>query len=377
MNNIVNLAINASRIKYDVLDDILADVKIRPHMVNIFIDLYSVIYRLFSDNIIDHIHNSEKKKSTIVINIVISVINTVAHYRNYFSSIGKDNRVFLLFSRSAPSFQTHYMPSYGEKYYVKFSPNNVKFSEINEMVWKAVEFIKDAFQYIEDIFYIDCDGVEEFSAIKYIMDCNEAIKDFNVIISKNELMMELISERAVIIYPKRDDSYVITKDNWASTVVKGTSYKPKTWISPIYIPIYLAIKGVKSRKTSTSYRKGTVSTMKLIAEVSRKFNLRETSMYTFLSALEDTIPPSRFPSKSQSDELIMFHHIITLNNTLNAMFSYQRESILSQIYNIFDRDALEKINEMLSTEFDDIIELNLLERSFGYRTRTPKKRRNS
>lgn len=364
-NNPINLLINASRIKYDVLSDIMRGVKLKGDKVNIFIDLYSIVYRLFKDDTVTLINDVSGSEKEIVINMTVAILNTLGHYRKFVSKMGYDNRVFLVFNPSIPDFQSHKIDNYGMKYYAKFAEDNTKFSHLTKMVMKSLEFVKTISQYIEDLFYISCEGVEEFVAMKFIMDCDEAKNDSNIVISRNDLMLQLLNKRTIIIYPNRDKSFIISKKNWHESLLKDVKYRPsKDTIPTIYIPIYLTLAGVKSRKMKFSYNRGPATVMKMINEVNNISSFDNISINVFVNKFNDIMKGKYILTEEEEYDMNQMFNAINLDTCLGSLFDYQRNNILSSIYNIFDRDSLEELNAELVSGYD-ILELYALESNYG------------
>ncbi len=169
----------------------------------------------------------------------------------------------------------------------------------------------------------------------------------------------------MIIYPNRDKSCIITKKNWYEAVLRGVKYRPsKQHIPLIYIPIFLTLAGVKSRKMKFSYTRGPATVMKMINEVNNSFSFNNISINMFVNKFNDIVKGKYIPTDDEEYEMNQMFTAINLDNCLASLFDYQKNNILSSIYNIFDRDSLEELNGELVSNYD-ILDLYSLEANYG------------
>ena len=80
--------------------------------LTIFIDLNSVLKRLYADTNIS-------LNSSSPIDISSAIINMCGHYRKFFSYIGVGTRFFLIYGNNAPSYNINIMPNYNSLYMYK------------------------------------------------------------------------------------------------------------------------------------------------------------------------------------------------------------------------------------------------------------------
>ena len=77
--NMIKLIINASRIKYTILDELLKPIKIQQSTINFLIDMSCVFRKIYQNknNVYELFHDTDE----FVMDIVVAILNTVAHYR--------------------------------------------------------------------------------------------------------------------------------------------------------------------------------------------------------------------------------------------------------------------------------------------------------
>ena len=218
------LLVNASRIKYDILNELFADIEIKNSTVNFFIDAHRLYYRLLVNKNTSVVYaNSENE---LIMDIVISTLNTIGHYRRYlFTRKKKSNRIFLIVNRRAPRFQNQLIYEYGKEQFDRYSTEDPLFGPINVAINKAMEYLEAIIPYFEDVFMINSNRIEECVAMKYIMDCEEAKGDFNILFTNSEFAMQLLNDDCIMLYPHQDKSKIYTHHNWVEYATLSIIHK--------------------------------------------------------------------------------------------------------------------------------------------------------
>lgn len=195
--------LGVNKIKYEILKKILRKDNIK----SMHIDLNSILDKVFNKLLKADIDLEE-----CIYPIVSSIINTCAHYRQFFVSRFKIN-----------------VPIY--LYYVN------KYE--NETISKILKILSIIIQYIDNIYYIDFElGIDV--SMRYF------VKKYNggLIVTKNPLLYQLVNDSCDILRLSGDDSYVITTDNLYQKV-SGMNDDFSSISTELY-SIYLSLVGVKS-----------------------------------------------------------------------------------------------------------------------------------
>ena len=358
-NSMAKLLINASRIKYSVLDELFKDIKIQSDTVNLFIDGHYLFYRLLKESNASDVYASEENE--IIMEIVLAVLNTIGHYRRYIATrLGKSNRIFLVMNRKVPKYQGSLIHKYGKTHYETYDGTHKDYGPINVATEKAIEFISGLIPYFEDVFMIDSSGVEETVAMSYIMGCEEAQGDFNIIYTRNEMSFQLMDDHCVVLFPRRDESKIITAKTWSAYVTRTAKYEAPE-IPVQYIPIYLSICGLKCRDIPSCYLRGSVNAIKTIKNLIDSGEVKDDiSGKVFLDVISNLkTKKERKPSAEEAEIMRLVYKAVYIPACIAALTDAQKTKILSSIYNLYDQVGLEKINEKL-IEFDDVLDITNL-----------------
>ena len=352
--SMVPLLINSSRIKYSVLDDIFDGYKIPDQTVNLYIDGYYLFYKLYRSEYEVDIY--ETSISQFIKDTVIAVLNTIAHYRRYIvTRMRKFNRIFVVFNRRSPVYQTELIPQYGKTYYEKLYPTHFRYGSINMIVEQAIEMLQDLCNYIEDIYVIDSRKIEDHITIAYLQTLYNG---FNIYFTRNELVSLLLEEdRSLLLYPKRDDSYVINSIGYFQKFFSGIKYKP-TYLTSKYAKFYFCLSGIKSKSIPPTCVKGTIKGAKILDSMIEDNSIDiHTSITNFVSKLPKYL--GRELTKKEESDLTLLYRAIDIRTASAAMTNAQKARIHSSLVNLYDQAGLEELNELVSSE-DDVINLTSL-----------------
>lgn len=110
--------------------------------VDIYIDLYNMLKRLYTTDII-----SDKKLS-----ITTSILNLVAHLRGYYKSRHHVYaRIYLVYGDESTSSHINYWPVFGSLTEYR---NSLNFNAINSLIETQLELVKIICAYIPNVYYI-------------------------------------------------------------------------------------------------------------------------------------------------------------------------------------------------------------------------------
>lgn len=347
--------INSSKIKYNVLDNLFHDITIKDDVINLYIDGYYIFYKLYrADYSVDIYRTSIDR---FIKETVISFLNTLAHYRRYITTrLQRTNRIFVINNRKQPKYQADLVNRYGRPFYEKLYPTDYQYGPINMIVEQAIAMAADLCKYFEDIFVIDSRKVEDHTAIAYLKN---AFPGFNIYLSRNELMLLLLDDNSVSIYPKRDDSYLCTSATAFKHIFKQTKYKPEQ-LTAEHAIYYFILSGVKSRNVPGTCLKGSVKGARIIDSMIKDGSMNR---YTPISSFIEYLPKylGRELTKTEEKDITRLYKALDVRTSVAALTTSQRHRIDNSVVNLFDQEGLEEINRMMDRESDiiNITDLNM------------------
>jgi len=351
----VDILINASRIKYDILSDIFKDYTIDESYVNFYIDFHSIIYRIYKNEFNSDIINDKN----LIKCIVVSILNTVSHYRRFLSvKLKKNNRIFIIFNDKIPDYQSSYI-EYGRLYYDRYSKANKDYSSINAALEDSLSFVKELCSYFEELYFIDVSRIDEVNTITQLMTKYDGC---NIIYTKNELNYQLVNSvnPTFILYPDRDHSKLFNKSNIYDFVLTGKKFRPKHMTAEIF-PIYLTLIGLSKRDVPSITIRGMVKIMKVI-----DLMLENELISNSVSIQEFIYQLSKIVTVSESDKELIYNRYMAISYKLGlvGLSSIKKQQIDSCIIDLYDQNGLVKLNDSLGEAYIlNISDLNKNKRS--------------
>lgn len=351
--SMINILIGSSRIKYIFLDQIFKSSKLNNYnnKLTLIVDGYSVIYRLYRNEFnmdVYHVNND-----VLIQEYVTAFINTIAHYRRYLvTRLHRNNRIYIVFNRSIPKYQTSCYGNYGAKYYDRLSCDNIAYGSINSVIDKATNYLKELCRYFDGIYYLDTDGVEDHAIVELIK--REHKKSDILLYSRNLLWLQFLDSRTEMIYPKRDDSRLITKDNMSDWIFRKTKYKGKN-INPDNIRHVFACSGCESRDIKAVGISGITRISKMIDKIIDSGSyINNMNIQTFLTLSDDILKTPY----SNEDKQIAKNIFNAIDGKLSykAMSDSQRSMVIQSKIDLYDINGLHELNDSF-TDVEDVINI--------------------
>lgn len=345
--------INAARIKYHVLHALFKDVTIDSDVVNLYIDLHAIFYRMYRNDRVASI--CSVNESSLVMDIVISTLNTIGHYRRYIAThLKKSNRIFLFFNRKLATYQTKHYADYAKNYYDMYSNDHPEYSPITKAIKKAFKLIAEIVPYLEGIYLVDNRGIDSSTAINYFRTHKETKEQFNIIFSRNLNDAQMLTdENQIMLYNNRDDSFILRNDNalkkWIKVNKRKIDIDPD--ITPNIIPFFLILSGDSTTGMKSKYCRGISTAAKVINKMWNHQILSEhTSVQMFIDTVWEYLKGD-FGSEDDRKDIKSKFMALNIPTATKALSNAQKMKLESNLYDLYDVAGLESLNE-------DMIEMN-------------------
>ena len=217
--------------------------------VNIFIDSYSIIRKLYRMG-----SNLQIDDSYV---IASCLINLAIHLRAYFETRHRiTSKIFIIYGGARPKNAISYVPSYNDRNILQEDSN----SYLLELVKDNLEVLNILTPYLHEIYSV-VDYANEFSVItSTLIDKLSADEDKkrtpNIIYSKDTLAYQLVAFKpyTFLYRPKKsyssDNSWVVTKSTLYNAYRNGELGLTSIINTDLHVQmfsIYQAISGVRSR----------------------------------------------------------------------------------------------------------------------------------
>ena len=327
-----------NRIKFSVLDELFGDkFKNEKKNISIHIDLHTIFEPFYDFKNYEETNWLNEKTNTI---ITACVINLCAHYRLYFGKNKIKSKIYMYFGSEKSRNNSEYYPEYGYKFFDKYSKDNEDFKPVNKEIYFSLKLIKTISMYIPGVYYIDCGKIEPMNACAYII--TKYPEDYNLVITKDPLWHQTVSlSNTEVLRLKRDESYIINRDNVVDILLKDSSYK-KQFVNHELLSILYSFAGIKTRNIKGLSGYGYTKITKILDLAIERGIIR--SKYTHIKNIIDEIYTG-----NQTEYLINVFKAIDMIYQLNNLTVAQKEQLTDCIKDKFNKRDLMRLNEMIFT----------------------------
>lgn len=339
---------NSFKIKYALMNDLFNNNGIDNNpkqVVNIYINLDMIYKALF---------NVPNDKLGLIMNCnvnnlfvpITGIINLAAHYGQYFYKNGMYTRIFLYGTNL--SNNDYINRGLIKHYRSNFNSSIERIPYLRKLINESIPFIKTICEYLDDIYFIDNERLEPSVIPKVISDRLDK-NDMNLIITKDKYEYQYVNQGFIILRPKKDDSYIITKNNLYDTIVKENNYKVKfPNINTSFYPFLYSTNGDVSRNI-----------MKI------RGNSYKTTANAIVKGIEQKIITNDTDNISQLLQILKpdFRNQVYLNylctdvNFQSSVSTVEELNIKNQIKNKFDNSSLKEINEKYLSDNGNVLML--------------------
>ena len=364
--SLIRYIIGASRIKYEVLDQLYASINFAPYKMGVmYIDAHSIFYRLFKDRNIVNLYSTDK--NDLIRDIVVSFYNVLGHYRRYMATrMRLDNDIYVVFNKSVPKYNDMLVCGFYERIIKRYSTVHPDFGFINEALNSAWSFILDLSPFFEGIYCIDNQGVDDFAVINKLGFRDDI---FYTIYTRNMYATQLIKPNVTQLYNQRDKSRLITYGTcYKSGILKDLKTVAHDKLTPDLLPILWTFAGCNDISVrSLKYINKTTTMIKIMNKmVDDNMLMKGMSIYSFLDNfgryLNTTTIPGTLILKIDKEFIINRFKALSANITSAAITSNQWAKIVAQLYDVYNENELEQLNEALVSGHvnPDLLELTNL-----------------
>lgn len=366
-NSMIKYLIGASRVKYAVLDDIFKPYHIHQKHLVLYIDAHSILYRLYRNDRLGMIYSIPTEVA--VKDLVVSFLNVIGHYRRFIAThLEIPHEIIITFNTTCSSYHVTSFSDYRKDEYERYQKKHKDYGGLNQVVFKAMEFVQSIVPYFEGIYFVDNKEVDDFVTMKYFMDLyDDKYKNdvFHLIFSKSAIPNQLIHERCYQLVGKRDKTYLISHMN---TYENGIMKDKKTVISglgPEMLPFIWMLGGCTDACMKRSkYSGGIVASAKQLAElVEKKIITPNMSIQSFLKEFGKQIDKG-IEFRANPSYLTNRYKALNIPLAASAITSHQKINMQKNLVDLYDQTSLEQINEQLANinsdgELIDITNLNM------------------
>lgn len=356
-NSLIRYIIGASRIKFEVLDQLYAGINMNQYrMAVMYVDAHSIFYRLYKERNLANLYSTNK--SELIRDLVIGFLNVLGHYRRYMATrMGLDNDIYVMFNRESPRYNEKCYEGFNKKLYSRYNPDDPNFGFISSALEISWQFILGLSPYFEGIYCIDNTGIDDFALMSKLGFADDI---FYTIYSKNMYGTQLIRPNVVQLFNRRDNSRLITEGScYKNGILFDLKTKASEKLTPDMLPLLWTFSGCTDVSVANTKYVQRISTM--IKAANNMANdgilICGMSIQSFLDSIGDYITSNNTTSgcsiklaiKIDRNQLIKRYRALSPQLAAAAITSDQWAKITAQLYDIYDENELEHLNDLLAS----------------------------
>lgn len=333
----LDVIFNMFKVRYAKLDEIISKnctVLTPQSKINLFINLEPIMRKLASSDVDLYL---KVKKEDKVQEMISSIVNLAAHYRKFFSNNKLYSEVYMYMGYP---FNTHYKNrGYDEKYRTTYEHKYTKDPKqmiLGHVLDSVIPFTKVILEYIKGVYFIESGDVEP-SVIPHLILQENPSNHVNFMLTTERYDYQYTQDDFYIIRPKRDNSYMVTKENVIRMMKLEDKIVNDIDLPANFVPFILSILGDKNRDISKISRVGLSSIIKLIDH-----GINQNLINRNVDNINLLIDIIKGEAKSQ---VLTNYYLTDVHSQYNTLNLKHRYSITSQIVDKFDNVSLRKINE--------------------------------
>lgn len=366
MLDLVGRSLNAKKIKYEVMDKLFKSSQLYKDknsnkMVNIYIDIESLIKQLYNSElnsgIQNELHTMMNEDKTF---IASEIVNYVGHYRHYFASrYNLPTRIMLFYSYDKFDNALDVFPDYRDHYYnTRLDDNNPTFGLTTQHIKSNIDIATMIIKYIPNVYIYNTGNIEPTLLPGYLMQLDPSTDSYSIIISNQEIFYQdiAVKDRSYLLEMKSDDSKLITGNQIIPTWIEGTKKTMYDYVGmiPEIIPLAQVFIANKELNFKSYKRIGkTVSLTKLKKTIDK--GLLEPSMYMSKQidpevVLDNMIEAKQLKNVSDKDKEDFINRFHFINHKyMISKYDVQLRNIIgpNQTIDLRDPQGMKDANEEL------------------------------
>jgi len=352
---------NAHKIKFEKMNLLFGSVGIREVIdrVNIFINLESIIHCIHNQTVEEFILSMDKTETkNFHFSIISNILNLAGHYRRFFTK----NRIktnIVLFMNEYDKYttlnNTMFLKHYRERFIYDYT-DNPNYEATNMVLESVIKALRTIVGYVEGVYLVTSNRLE--SSLVPLLLCNSKALDgqLNILITRDEYDLQYVNKNFLVMYPKGDESYIVTKENLFTIIREKHDIKNSHKLPAYLITFILAIVGDKRRGIGKIKGCGWKTIYKRLHKLFKELDISEAEIIGLehlIMAIKDG------PNDDNKERIANSIMCVDLDRQLGMVSEPQQLNITKQLVDKYENDALKNLN---SKYFEmspiNVVELN-------------------
>lgn len=352
---------NAHKIKFDKMNLLFGSVGIRDIIdrVNIFINLESIIHCIHNQTVEEFILSMDKTETkNFHFSIISNILNLAGHYRRFFTK----NRIktnIVLFMNEYDKYtslnNTMFLKHYRERFIYDYT-DNPNYEATNMVLESVIRVLRTIVSYVEGVYLVTSNRLESSLVPLLLCDSKTLDGQLNILITRDEYDLQYVNKNFLVMYPKGDESYIVTKENLFNIIREKHEIKNSHKLPAYLITFILSIVGDKRRGIGKIKGCGWKTIYKGLHKLFKELDISDAEVIGLehlIMAIKDG------PDDSNKEKIANSIMCVDLDRQLSMVSEPQKLSITKQLVDKYENDALKNLNSKYFEMYPiNVVELN-------------------
>ena len=352
---------NAHKIKFEKMNLLFGSVGIRDIIdrVNIFINLESIIHCIHNQTVEEFILSMDKTETkNFHFSIISNILNLAGHYRRFFTK----NRIktnIVLFMNEYDKYtslnNTMFLKHYRERFIYDYT-DNPNYEATNMVLESVIRVLRTIVSYVEGVYLVTSNRLESSLVPLLLCDSKTLDGQLNILITRDEYDLQYVNKNFLVMYPKGDESYIVTKENLFNIIREKHEIKNSHKLPAYLIIFILSIVGDKRRGIGKIKGCGWKTIYKGLHKLFKELDISDAEVIGLehlIMAIKDG------PDDSNKEKIANSIMCVDLDRQLSMVSEPQKLSITKQLVDKYENDALKNLNSKYFEMYPiNVVELN-------------------
>lgn len=348
---LMDVHFNAYKAKYEIMDNQCRAIERAQYIksIDIFINLDDIIHNLHRPLV-----NSEFQVCGLnaPTQFAANIINVIAHYKRWAAKKQIPAKVYAYYTSSRMGgFKNNIYNEEYRKYFSTISDKDKQeFFFINGAVNRAIGFVQNICDYVEDVYVLDSRYVEPSVIPLFLKEAGIAKNDWGMVVSRDMYDLQYAyRDKWIHVAPKGDDTTIIDRGHlWKYIEHREKIPEDKVRNSAYFhhdlYPLALAVVGNKFRSIPRLKRIGWRTVFKYLDTIVEQDTV---SMHVLGSRFYEMLIELKVDPKAIEANL----SCVNITQQVKSLNSIDIAMITDQLKMVSDHNALNALNDIYFSKF--------------------------
>lgn len=302
------------------------------------------VFKTILTSRINNYYMASKTQNELKIELMSNIINLGQHYSLYCAKIHRKAKIVLYWNYpDSPYRNNKYVSGYRD-YYSNRMFNSLDCAYIMKCLNECHAFLTTMVKYVNNVYIINATDMDSCVVPMIIKNDKYNMKNTQyIIVSNSKYDYQYVNYGFTVLSPAGDKSKLLSTENVVDHLKSTNNIKNKLSMSPNHIAFALALLGDKYRSIPKMNGVGLSSVLTFLNQAID--NLLITDNTTNADMLSEII------SESYRKQFINNYKCTNIEYQYNEATVVDKENVVNQIFDKYDTNSLDYINEKYFTKY--------------------------